>query len=104
VIKVDKDALKKFIESLTALQVHRRDIRPPGNRKYDDGVFEYSWYQISVEIAECIRWAKQKFFDNPFYGESGTYNGYDDDQGPTDLRDDWPHATPVPGGAWLPVQ
>lgn len=30
--------------------------------------------------------------------------GGDDDMGPENLRDDWPHAIPVPGGAWLTSQ
>ena len=54
------------------------------------------YIDLPIEEIESVHAKLSRFDPNPDTGEEQC--------GPQDLRDDWPHAIPMPGGAWLTNQ
>jgi len=52
---------------------------------------------LNMDVEDFTKIKASGFNPHPDYDDD------DEQQGPTDLRDDWPHAITVPGGARLPA-
>ena len=105
---MSEDSLKKFIRELESIRKQWQKVPFP---KKEDNIIRYEIKQVTKGIWECIKWANAKLTGDHWWGtewESGKIPPHYDlsdpgieERGPTDLRDDWPHAKPVPGGARL---
>ena len=101
--------LKKLINDLEALRSQYYRLKFP-----TDGVSPVSGFSYAISgfmgpvddvcmgIQACTKWAKMVLYDDmSFCYDTEIYEDTGTDRGPEDLRDDWPHAIPMPGGAWL---
>ena len=98
--------LVRFIKELEALRTQFYKLSHPVNAKSNSGL-DYGMSNlycslglISSGIVGCIKWANAILNNDPWWGSPSNDDKDNSDtgtdRGPQDLRDDWPHAMPMP--------